>query len=410
MIDSHARDASGVVVLLIALMGCAAPAAAQADALYLKPEKTVTRWSSFENPLGAPGSGAKENKGGKGHAFDSVAAGETKTLMEAKGAGKVTRMWFTINERSPWMLRSLVLNMYWDGAAKPAVSVPFGDFFAAMPDMPPAYQNELFSTGEGRSFNCYIPMPFRTGARITLTNESTAPLTHLFYDVNYVLEEAPSPQSLYFHSSWRRENPTTLGQDFEILPAVKGAGRFLGCNIVVGADKRNLGWWGEGEVKMYLDGDKEWPTLAGTGTEDYIGTAWGQGVFVNRYQGCLQADEAGGRFMFYRYHVPDPVYFDSAARVAIQQMGGTQKKDVVKMLKEGRPVKPVTVDIAGKLVRLLDLPEGSKLEDHASPDDAWCNYYRQDDVAAVAMFYLDKPENELPSLAPVEQRTAPSAF
>jgi hypothetical protein len=381
----------------------------QAEPLYVKPTNAKTHWSSFENLSGAHGSAAKENKGGKGHAWDSIAPGETKTLMDAKGAGMITRMWLTIDDRSTETLRSLRLDMFWDNADKPAVSAPFGDFFNAMLAEPTRYENELFSTGEGRSFNCFIPMPFRKAGRVTLTNETKRPLKHLFYDIDYVMDKDLPAEALYFHAHWRRSNPTTVGQDFEILPKVTGKGRFLGSNIAVAADKKTLGWWGEGEAKVYLDSDTEFPSLAGTGTEDYIGTAWGQKVYVNRYQGCLVANDDLGHFSFYRYHVPDPVYFDTAARVTIQQIGGTGKNDVLKMMKEGRPVKPVSLDIDGKFVRLLDMPEGS-LEKHNSPDDAWCNYYRQDDVTAISFFYLDKPQSNLPSLAPVAERTALSRF
>ena len=213
----------------------------------------------------------------------------------------------------------------------------------------------------------------------------------------------------YFHACWRRENPTTLGRDFEILPRVRGNGRFLGANIAVAANKQNLGWWGEGEVKVYMDGDRKWPTLVGTGTEDYIGTGWGQKVFADRYQGCLVADDDRGLYSFYRYHVPDPVYFDREARVTIQQMGGDAKSNVIKMLKDGKPpITPVTVSQTGRFDNLLELPQPVDLEKHDSPPGAWTNYYRQDDVSAVAFFYLDRPTSNLPPLAPVAERVAPS--
>jgi hypothetical protein len=147
--------------------------------------------------------------------------------------------------------------------------------------------------------------------------------------MNCLLEQQHGDDVLYFHASWRRESPTKVGRDFEILPRVEGKGRFLGANVGVLADPKNLGWWGEGEVKMYLDGDTEYPTLIGTGTEDYIGTGWGQKPFAGRYQGCYVSDDEAHIYSFYRYHVPDPVYFEKSARVTIQQIGGTSKKNVL---------------------------------------------------------------------------------
>jgi hypothetical protein len=362
-----------------------------------------TRWATFENPLGAKGAGGKENKGAKGHAFDSVKPGETKTLMEARGAGAIRRIWATVRERDPEMLRSLRLEMFWDGAAKPAVSVPFGDFFGAVLGRPVAFESELFSNPEGRSFVCYVPMPFRKGARVTITNDSGRHLPYLFYDVDYVLTDKPDPDLLYFHASWRRVRWNEPGRDFEILPRVEGEGRFLGANIGVITHPDNAGWWGEGEVKMYVDGDRDLPTIVGTGTEDYIGTGWGQGTFAHRFQGALVADAKAGQYTFYRYHVPDPVYFHRDIRVTIQVMGGAEKEKILELLTRGVPVIPVSVDDNGRLTKLLE--EGIDLKSHPAGPKAWTNVYRRDDWSAVALFYLDKPENGLTSIAAVERRT-----
>jgi hypothetical protein len=157
---------------------------------------------------------------------------------------------------------------------------------------------------------------------------------------------------------------------------------------------------------MYIDGDGAFPTLAGTGTEDYFGTGWGQGTFSQRYQGCLIADETKEQYAFYRYHVPDPVYFDKEIRVTIQQMGGDGKTSVLQMLKEGVPIVPVSVAYGDTFVKLLEGEKPVDLETHDSPSGAWTNYFRQDDVCATAFFYLDRPENGLPPLAPVAERIA----
>jgi hypothetical protein len=163
-------------------------------------------------------------------------------------------------------------------------------------------------------------------------------------------------------------------------------------------------WWGEGEVKMYLDGDDGLPTLTGTGTEDYIGTAWGQGAYVNRYSGCLVADTEKDHWAFYRLLIPDPVMFSTDIRVTIQAMGGNTKPVVIEMLKNGVPLIPVTVQDQNTFIRLMDMDQPVNLE---SPDliDGWTNFYRSDDWCSTAYFYLDKPVNQLPSLPGTVLRT-----
>ncbi len=371
--------------------------------LYLRNRTAQTRWSSFENPTGEKGQGGKENGGAKGHPSNSIKAGESRVLLDVSGAGQIRRMWFTLKERDPIMLRSLRLDMYWDGASAPAVSVPFGDFFGAILGQPVAFENELFASPEGKSFNCYIPMPFRKSAKVVVTNESNRDIKELFYDIAYLTGEVDR-NALYFHAYWHRERWTQLGRDFEILPRVKGEGRFLGSHMGVMIHPDNGGWWGEGEVKVFLDGDTAHPTLVGTGTEDYIGTGWGQGKFTGRFQGSLIADKNIGKYGFYRYHVPDPVYFHKDIRVTIQQMGGASKNKILELMQKGVPMDPVTVVSESGLVKLLELSPKPRLEDVKSAPDAWTNAYRRDDWSAVAYFYLDSPSGALPKLAPAEKR------
>ena len=392
---------SATILGLVAILGAFGAFGAE---LYEKAPGVDTRWFSFENPAGAKGQGGHANRGAKGAAFEPMAAGETKVLCDVEGSGTIRRIWLTLRPRGPAILRALRLDMYWDQVEKPAVSVPLGDFFCWILGRPTAFENALFSNPEARSFVCVIPMPFRTGAKVTLTNESDTDLSHLFYDVDATLGDAHDENVLYFHAHWRRERWTKLTEDFAILPKVEGEGRFLGCNVGVIVNKENKGWWGEGEVKMYVDGDTEFPTIVGTGTEDYIGTAWGQGTYAHQYQGCLLADGDKGHYAFYRYHIPDPVYFHQDVRVTIQQIGGTQKKQVIEMIRQGIPVKPVSINNGG-FTKLLDTADDPNLEDPALPE-GWTNYYRRDDYSAVAYFYLDKPVSNLPPLAPVGERTA----
>jgi len=347
-------------------------------------------WVSFENPAGGKGIAAQTNKGAKGYPSDRILAGDSVEVLNIRGAGVIQRMWMTVNDRSPEMLRNLWLKMYWDDVAVPAVSAPFGDFFCNGLSMVTAFENCFFSNPEGRSFNCIIPMPFKTAARIVLINRSEKDLRNFFYDVNLIRLKKWDKNMMYFHTHWNRENPTTLGQDFTILPEIKGQGRFLGVSMGVRTDSlyRNT-WWGEGEVKMYIDGDTDFPTLCGTGTEDYIGTGWGQGRFANMYQGCLVAGK-DRCWSFYRFHVPDAVLFQKSCRITLQQIGGDDYPVVLELWRQKVPLIPISVFIneEARLIGLLDEPV--HFDDPAFPA-GWVNFYRQDDVSSVAYFYWDRP-------------------
>lgn len=293
--------------------------------------------------------------------------------------------------------------MYWDGATTPAVSVPLGDFFGLAHGRKVAFENALFSDPEGRSFTSYIPMPYRKGARIVLVNESEK-MVNLFYDINFQQVSSHGSDVLYFHAYWNRIERTELAKDFVILPAVKGKGKFLGTNMGVITDPLyEKSWWGEGEVKIYLDGDNDLPTLNGSGTEDYIGTGWGQGMFIHRYQGCIVADEASRQWAFYRYHIPDPVYFNTNCKVTIQMMGGEMTDNVRRYVKNGAKLIPVTVAREKDLVKLFELNPVPQLSASDFPQ-GWTNFYRSDDVCATAYFYLDAPTNGLPAIQPASVR------
>ncbi|MEE2703251.1 MAG: glycoside hydrolase family 172 protein [Myxococcota bacterium] len=372
------------------------------DPLYQMPSSSQTRWISFENPSGAPGSGGRANRGAKGSAYRPVAAGQTVVLADFAGSGSIRRIWFTLRDRSPVALRSYVLRIFWDGASTPAVEVPFGDFFGAILGVAVPFESELFSNPEGRSFNCMVPMPFRRSLKMTFTNESAQELEQLYYELDLVVGEAHDDDVLYFHSTWRRERFTTLGEDFAILPKVRGRGRFLGTHVGVLGHPQNRGWFGEGEVKIYLDGDADWPTLVGTGTEDYIGTAYGQGEYAHRWQGSLIMDQHNQRWAFYRHHVPDPVWFQREARVTLQQLGGHLGQKVRRMLAKGVEIRPVSVQGDGVFLGLL---ESERAFDDPELPEGWTNMYRRDDVSAIALLYLDRPENELPRLASLPART-----
>ena len=377
------------------------------SALYQMPMDIDTRWSSFENHTGAKGQGGKENKGAKGRAFERLAPGERKVLLDVQGSGIVRRMWITIMQKDPVTLRSLKIEMFWDNNAKPAVSAPFGDFFGSILGRNASFQNEFFSNPEGRSYNCVIPMPFHKGARIEIVNEADYQVSHLFYDVNFTLEPV-AEDALYFHAFWNHNPTTELGKDFEILPPIEGRGKYLGAHIgVITNPVYEDHWWGEGEVKIFLDGDGEYPTLVGTGTEDYIGTGWGQGVYFHRYQGCSLKD--GHHWGFYRYHVPDPVYFYQGCKVTLQQIGGSARQKVAELYNKGVPMIPISIDANenGKFsafVQLLEMDPIPKPDDPSLPN-GHMNYYRSDDVCSIAFFYFDQPSSDLPAIEDVSSRS-----
>ena len=376
--------------------------------LYKKSDQQ-SRWISFENINGQKGQGAKENKGAKGHAFRRLPVGQSVTLMDIKGCGIINRIWMTISDRGQNMLRSLRIDMYWDDSDTPAVSAPFGDFFGIALGRRVAFESELFSDPEGRSFNCYIPMPFKTAAKIVLTNESDKKLPHVFFDINYQLVDKHDEDTLYFHAYWNRQMTSEIGQDFEILPHVTGAGRYLGTNLgIIESKEYEFQWWGEGEVKVFLDGDTDYPTLAGTGTEDYIGSGFGQKFYANRFQGSLIADAENRQWAFYRYHVPDPIFFHDDCRVILQQIGGARCDIVERLIKNGARLKPISIDDgnAGDFIKFLELDEPPKKLTIPDCPNAWCNFYRQDDWSATAYFYLDNPQNSLPTLQPRNERIA----
>ncbi len=379
------------------------------EPLYKINEGATTRWSSYENPKAEKGQGGMSNEGAKGAPYILVGANQQFTLLDVEGAGIIHRIWLTVDDlyHVPEEWRCLKIEMFWDGSETPAVSAPLEDFFCQPLGRNIAMENALFASPEGRSAECYIQMPFRKGARIVITNESKTRDHRVFFDVNFSSMDGIDDDALYFHAHWRREAPTKLGQDFAVMPKVSGKGRFLGCNIGLVRDQRYLGWWGEGEVKIFLDGDTEYPSLCGTGTEDYIGTGWGQNFFVNQYTGSHLVDEEKGLNGFYRFHIPDPVQFQQDCKVTLQQLGGTSKGNVKKMMKDGLPVKPVAcIQPTRVQYNFLGPDAQASFDDKDIEDGSFTIFYREDDLCATSYFYLDRPSNDLPPIPGFAARNA----
>jgi len=389
-----------------------------AQELYRAPDKnTYTRWISPENPEGKKGEGGKLNKGAKGNPFYIIAPGQKKILLDIEGTGIIKRMWMSGSlAANAEQRRAVRIDMYWDGARKPAVSAPIGDFFGIGLGLLAPFDNDLFSNPEGRSFNFTIPMPFRKSAKIEITNESSSYVL-FWYDINLITLKKLGKNIMYFHTYWNRNPKTKIGVDYEILPELKGRGRYIGTNIsVIGDTSYNGTWFGEGEVKIFLDGDKEFPTLIGTGTEDYIGSGWGQGQFTGKYFGSVISDKKNDLYAFYRYHTEDPVYFHEKIRVTIQQMGAGSREKIREIVRNSAELTPVWIvdskgesavtnmkEKAPEIIRLLDMQNVPDLFSDEFPNGA-TGFYRSDDVSATAYFYLDKPESDLPELPPVTLR------
>jgi hypothetical protein len=295
-----------------------------------------------ENPTGERGGGARALPEGENHParelglgwkcrpFITLPAGATVTLADIAGPGVLQHLWIT--PTGVW--RHLILRMTWDDATQPSVECPIGDFFAsgwAHRDNFAQVTSAPVCVNPGSAFNCYWEMPFRKRALITLENRATGE-AKIYYQFDYELGEVPA-DAAYFHAQFRRQNPTDYQKEYVIVDGIEGRGHYVGTYLAWGVN--NNGWWGEGEVKFFLDGDRDFPTICGTGTEDYF---CGSYNFENRknrqyqeyntpYAGMPQVLRPDGvyfsqmRFSLYRWHLLDPVRFTQDLRVTVQALG-----------------------------------------------------------------------------------------
>lgn len=290
------------------------------------------RAASFENPTGARGQGGIAHGGRKGAPSRILAPGERVVVADTEGPGTIRHFWMTLLPGPPEAMRAVFMEVFYDGADEPSVSVPCLDFFGLPHGRPVPYQSALTSAQEGRGFNSYVPMPFAGHVRVEIVNAAPTPAL-LYYQIDYTLEPSFDTQGGYLHASFRRDNPTVLTRDFVIAEGIEGPGRFLGCNVGVRVIDPGK-WYGEGEVKIFRDGDSDLPTICGTGLEDYAGSAWGLGPHAAPFAGAplvvgppARGADAGDLappvdFVgFYRWHLGDPVMFANDLRVTIQQIG-----------------------------------------------------------------------------------------
>ncbi|NLG98916.1 MAG: DUF2961 domain-containing protein [Chloroflexi bacterium] len=249
----------------------------------------------------------------------TLPAHSTSTLMDVSAMGVIQHIWITVN---PETWRDLILRMYWDGEEEPSVETPVGDFFCNGWKTPTNILALPINVNPTGGFNCYFPMPFRKHARITVENRGPKDVQGFFYAINFAETEI-DPEDAYFHAQFRRTNPLGYKDDYTILDGVKGQGHFAG--VYMAWQQNSTGWWGEGEFKAFIDGDGEFPTICGTGTEDYFGGAWGFGAnFTAPYLGYPAGGvdgKPGNRHSLYRFHIQDPIRFKSDLRVTMQAIG-----------------------------------------------------------------------------------------
>lgn len=294
-------------------------------------ERIDSRSVSPENPTGERSAGGMSH-GGRKVAGRTLSPGEKVILADIKGPGTLRHIWMALPWGRPESMRALRLEGFYDGMSEPSISVPVGDFFGLPHGRTAEFYSQLITVPEGRGVNSYIPMPFGRSVRIELTNETDKAIG-LTYQIDYTLEPLLPERTNYLHVSFRREDPTTLRRDFVVTEGLRGPGRFLGC--VVGIRVIDDAFYGEGEMKIYRDGDQEFPTICGTGLDDYVGSAYGLRCHYGPYAGTplwLSAPDADKSplsspdfLSFYRWHIPDPIMFSKDLRVTLQQIGWIPK-------------------------------------------------------------------------------------
>ena len=299
-----------------------------------------TRSISPENFTGEKGRGgmATEGTGASaardlGHGWKlspsiRIAPGEDRVLADIQDSGAIQQIWLTPTGHWRWS----ILRIYWDGSETPSVECPVGDFFACGWNSYGQVSSLAVCVNPRSGLNCYWEMPFRKGCKITMANLADEPMT-LYYQINYTLTEVPD-DAAYFHAQFRRVNPLPYKQVYTILDGVRGQGHYIGTYMAWGVN--NTGWWGEGEIKFFIDGDEEFPTICGTGTEDYFCGSYdfdlgkehgGYREFTTPYSGLPQVIRPDGlyqsqtRFGMYRWHIVDPIRFEQDLRVTIQALG-----------------------------------------------------------------------------------------
>jgi hypothetical protein len=302
--------------------------------------RAETRSVCPENPTGEKGKGGMAvpnpadpdlpfskaasdlGQGWKVRPFVKPKPGETVTIMDVDGPGIIEHIWMATETSWSDTGRACVLRFYWDGEATPSIEVPMTDFFAVGHDIFARVNSLAVVVNPTAALNCYWPMPFRKHARVTFTNESEKALTLMTYQITYSVAETPANTG-YLHAQWRRAVTSRSFPMHTILDGIKGQGRYVGTFLAWA--QLSDGWFGEGEMKFFIDGDTRFPTINGTGTEDYFCGSYGfPEIYSGPYTGCTlkHANESGPtKWSLYRWHIMDPIVFNQDLRVAIQALG-----------------------------------------------------------------------------------------
>jgi hypothetical protein len=291
----------------------------------------------------------------------TIEAGQTAVLADIKGPGAIHHIWVTI-AAEPFYGRKLVLRMFWDGEPSPSVEVPIGDFFGVGHGLNRNFSSiPITCSSEGRAKNCYWYMPFGQSARITVTNEGQQTVPAFYYYVDYRELKDLAADTPRFHAQYRQEIPCQPGKNYLILEA-SGRGHYVGCNLSI--LQRAMGWWGEGDDMIYVDGET-FPSLHGTGSEDYFSDAWGMREAEHPFYGCpLQEEDyqAGSKATVYRFHVPDPIPFQKSIRVTIEHGHANDRSDYYSSTAywyQAEPHKtfPALPSVAARLPYAMETPE-----------------------------------------------------
>jgi len=334
--------------------------------------KAKTRSISPENPTGEKGMGGRceledgsaklaaerLGKGWKVNPYIRIGPGETATIAMIDGPGAIQHIWLTPTGK----FRSAILRIYWDGQEQPSVECPLGDFFCTGWEAFAQISSLAVCVNPGKGLNCYWTMPFHKSCRMTVENQAEEPMV-LYYQITYTLTDV-TPDCGYFHAQFRRVNPLPYKDTYTIVDGISGAGHYVGTYMAWGVN--NSGWWGEGEIKFYMDDDTEYPTICGTGTEDYFCGAYnfedpvGRDkylAFTTPYAGLHQVVTPDAlyrsqfRFGMYRWHITDPIRFEHRLRVTIQALGWRRSPSGARYL-------PLQDDIASVAFWYQTLPTG----------------------------------------------------
>jgi hypothetical protein len=272
------------------------------------------------NPTGGKGAAYTGWK----HSLSGIQPGETVTLADVEGPGMIRSIWLTFPNRVPETLRSYVIRMYWDGSEHPSVAAPIGDFFGLAHGRIAHYSTPYLGASEGKGYHCFFPMPFSKHCRITFENDTPDRMDLLFYQISYTLGDEIAPTMGRFHAHFRRASPHR-GTNFLMLDTKGSPGVYVGT--VISALPLEPGTWREGDIRFFIDGDTDQPTIQGTGWSDWFLSGWGLGLHQSLYAGSTYQvlhPELGDKYLCscFRFHVMDPIYFQHGLRVEYTQVGG----------------------------------------------------------------------------------------